>query len=423
MCRLVGSPATAHAVVSRRGFSRRRAFPWQLHCHRFGRASSAFTGRDGNPDSTAMTINNDNHFKLGLFGMNCESGLAITKAPERWKASWDNNVKAAQLAEAAGLEFVLPIARWHGYRGESNAQGASFETMSWAAGLLAVTEKITAFSTIHVPFLNPVFAAKQAITIQTIGHGRYGLNVVAGANAPEFAMFGIELLPHDERYQFAEEWISTVKRIWTDVEPFDLKGKFFDLKGVVSDPKPYQDVNPMIISAGSSGPGRSFAMRHADCLFMNIVEFDTLAKELVALRGSDTPRAKVFASGHVMCRRTAAEAKEFHHYIVHEMGDWAAVDHILALREQQKSVPMEKLVKMKERLLGGIGTFPIIGDPDTVAQSFKNLHDAGIDGMAVGFIDYIGELPLFRDEVLPRMERLGLRRSAAAIERRAAAVH
>jgi alkanesulfonate monooxygenase SsuD/methylene tetrahydromethanopterin reductase-like flavin-dependent oxidoreductase (luciferase family) len=370
-----------------------------------------------------VTINSDNKFKLGLFGMNCESGLAITKAPERWNATWDNNVEAARLAEAAGLEFILPIARWHGYRGQSNAQGASFETMSWAAGLLAATSKITAFSTIHVPFLNPVFAAKQALTIQAIGHGRYGLNIVAGGNAPEFAMFGIELLEHDDRYRYAEEWITIVKRIWTETEAFDLKGQFFDIKGVVSDPKPYQGVNPGIISAGSSGAGRDFALRHADCLFMNIIAFETLEQELVALRAANAAeRAKVFASGHVMCRPTAKEAAEFHHYIVHEMGDWDAVDHILALREHQKSIPMDKLVKMKERLIGGIGTFPIIGDPDTVANTFKKLSDAGIDGMAIGFINYIEELPFFREEVLPRMERLGLRKSAPAA-RVASAAH
>lgn len=418
MCRLVRLPAAPRGLGQ---ILASGGFPWHRGFAGSG-GHSAFTGRDDNPGSTAMTITNDNMFKLGLFGMNCESGLAITKAPERWKATWDNNVNAAQRAEAAGFEFILPIARWHGYQGDSNAQGSSFETMAWAAGLLAATKTITAFSTIHVPFLNPVFAAKQAITIQAIGRGRYGLNIVAGANAPEFAMFGIELLPHEERYQFAEEWISTVKRIWSDCEPFDVKGKFFNLKGVVSDLKPYQGVNPMIISAGSSGPGRAFAMRHADCLFMNIIAFDTLAQELTALRGSDGT-AKVFASGHVMCRPTMAEAKEFHHYIVHEMGDWAAVDHILALREQQKTIPMEKLVKMKERLLGGIGTFPIIGDPDAVANTFKQLHDAGINGMAIGFIDYIGELPYFRDEVLPRMERLGLRRRVAAEEPRIAAAH
>ena len=155
-------------------------------------------------------MKNGNAFKLGLFGCNCESGLAITKAPERWIASWDNNVSAARMAEDAGLEFMLPIARWHGYRGQSNAQGSSFETMSWAAGLLGATSRITVFATIHLPFLNPVFAAKQAVTIQAIGRGRFGLNVVAGGNAPEFALFGVELLEHDERYRFAEQWLTLV---------------------------------------------------------------------------------------------------------------------------------------------------------------------------------------------------------------------
>ena len=63
-------------------------------------------------------IYNKNKFKLGLFGMNCQGGLSLTKAPERWDASWDNNVKAAKLADEAGLEFLLPIGRWHGYQGK-----------------------------------------------------------------------------------------------------------------------------------------------------------------------------------------------------------------------------------------------------------------------------------------------------------------
>lgn len=359
-------------------------------------------------------MKSSNAFKLGLFGANCSSGLAVTKAPERWVASWDNNVTAARMAEQAGIEFMLPIARWHGYRGEANSQGSNFETLNWAAGLLASTKDIACFSTIHLPFVNPVFAAKQAVTIQSIGHGRFGLNVVAGGNAPEFAMFGVKLLEHDDRYRYAEEWLTLVKKIWTSNEPFDFDGRFFTMKGVVSDPKPFRGINPMILSAGSSSAGRDFAIRNADSLFMNIVSFDTLAAELNALRTAAGPeRVGVYCSGHVMCRTTDKEAKEFHHYIVHEMGDWAAIDHILELRQHQKSVPMDKLIKMKERLLGGIGTYPVIGSPDTVAATFKALHDSGIDGMAFGLIDYIAELPFFRAEVLPRMERLGLRQSDA----------
>src|SRR6516165_10914431 len=85
-------------------------------------------------------IYNKNKFKLGLFGMNCSGGLSLTKAPERWDASWDNNVKAAKLADEAGLEFLLPIGRWHGYQGESDTQGTTFETITWACGLLASTQ-------------------------------------------------------------------------------------------------------------------------------------------------------------------------------------------------------------------------------------------------------------------------------------------
>src|SRR6202140_4290959 len=124
-----------------------------------------------------------NRFKLGLFGLNCSGGLTMTKAPERWEASWENNVQATRLAEDAGLEFVLPVARWHGYRGETDANGSSLETITWAAGLLAATRDIAAFGTVHVPLINPIFAAKQCVTADQIGQGRFGLNIVSGWNA------------------------------------------------------------------------------------------------------------------------------------------------------------------------------------------------------------------------------------------------
>ena len=68
---------------------------------------------------TGTRMYNGNRFKLGLFGMNCSGGLTMTLAPEYWEASWENNLKAAQLADDAGLEFILPIGRWRGYGGIS----------------------------------------------------------------------------------------------------------------------------------------------------------------------------------------------------------------------------------------------------------------------------------------------------------------
>jgi predicted alpha/beta hydrolase len=53
---------------------------------------------------------NGNALKIGLFGANCSSGRSATKVPERWSASWPDCLALARLADAAGLDFMLPIA-------------------------------------------------------------------------------------------------------------------------------------------------------------------------------------------------------------------------------------------------------------------------------------------------------------------------
>src|SRR6059058_2295045 len=88
-----------------------------------------------------------NALKLGLFGANCASGRTYAILAERWEASWENNVKLAQLADAVGIECMVPIARWKGYGGASNPNGSSFESIAWACGLLAVTRRLNVFCT------------------------------------------------------------------------------------------------------------------------------------------------------------------------------------------------------------------------------------------------------------------------------------
>ena len=64
---------------------------------------------------------------------------------------------------------------------------------------------------------------------------------------------------------------------------------------------------------------------------------------------------------------------------------------------------------VRDRIAAGSGTFPVVGNPDRVAGTFKQLSDAGLDGMAAAFVNYLDELPFFCEHVLPRMERLALR--------------
>jgi|SRR5579883_253606 len=352
---------------------------------------------------------NSNRFKLGLFGLNCSGGITLTHAPERWEPTWDNTVAAAQLADEAGLEFLLPVARWLGHAGQTGPDGGALETLTWASGLLAATRDIVTFATVHVPLVHPIFAARQAATADLIGKGRFGLNVVSGWHTAEFDMFDVELRPHDERYAYTEEWLSIVRRIWSDPEPFEVRGRYFQLSGVAGYPKPHGGEQPLIMSAGSSDTGRAFAIREADCLLMVIVSFESLAKEIASLRSATTRRIGVYASGHVFCRPTEKETEEYYHYIVHERGDWAAADLMPQIRRPSESIPADKLALMKERFVAGAGTFPVVGSPDQVAQEFQRLSQAGLDGMAIGLVNYVDDFPILRDEVLPRMERLGLR--------------
>src|SRR5277367_6066347 len=91
------------------------------------------------------TMFNSNRIKFGLFCPNSSGGLAATKVPDRWDASWEHNLTLARMADQMGIECLVPVGRWKGYGGETNFQNSSFETITWAAGLLAHTEKITIF--------------------------------------------------------------------------------------------------------------------------------------------------------------------------------------------------------------------------------------------------------------------------------------
>ncbi|HPD91867.1 MAG TPA: LLM class flavin-dependent oxidoreductase [Pararhodobacter sp.] len=90
-------------------------------------------------------------FKLGTFSTNCSSGMTVSKAPERWVNSWENNLTLARMLDDAGIDFMLPIARWIGYGGETDFHGGVLETVTWATALLASTRNLTVFARRSTP--------------------------------------------------------------------------------------------------------------------------------------------------------------------------------------------------------------------------------------------------------------------------------
>jgi alkanesulfonate monooxygenase SsuD/methylene tetrahydromethanopterin reductase-like flavin-dependent oxidoreductase (luciferase family) len=368
----------------------------------------------------------EHRLKLGLFTANATSSLTVL--PERWPATWDGNVALARMADEAGLDFLLPIARWRG--AGANSQRSTFETLTWATGLLALTKRITVFATIHVPLVNPVAAAKALVTADHVGGGRVGLNIVVGWNEAEFGMFGVEQRPGERRYPYAQEWIDVVKRIWNVEGTFDFDGAFFHLRGVEGSPKLLGADAPLLINAGRSPEGRQYAIHNCDAFFTSTGQttFADVAAKVRAFQ--DEARASgrdldVYSDGICVCRPTQHEAAEYFRHAVLENADWALIGRRLARRGNDRNDAANELpapepsAAERERVVHGAIGRDLVGDPDGVAHQLAAMAAAGIRGMALNFVNHLAELPYFLAEVLPRLERLGLRTAhATARERR-----
>jgi dimethylsulfone monooxygenase len=364
------------------------------------------------PPGGRELLTGGNRFKLGLFGYNCSNGLSLTKARTGHEATWDHTLAISKRADEIGLEFLIPIARWKGLGGETNAFGIAYETMTWAAGIAASTSFATVVSTLHLPLTHPIIAAKQCATIDQIAHGRYAFNAVMGWFAPDMRMFGGSMREHEERYRYGEEWTTIVKRIWTTNEPFDFDGEYFSLREVESLPKPYQVPYPLFINAGNSPTGLDFALRNADVNFAIVNNLEMGAKYVADARTQAQQRygrkPMILSNGFVVCRETEAEARQVAKQMIEDADSGAVRNYMQHFGMGSGSMTAE-MRALSDSMVIGMGSPQFIGTPDQVAEALAALAEIGIDGCVFGMLDYYAELPYFARTVLPRLEERGLR--------------
>jgi len=352
-----------------------------------------------------------NRLKLGVFSANADGGLAITDVPERWKAGWTDNLTAAQIADRAGLEFFLPIARWRGFGGKNKVREWSFETFTWAAALAASTEQIGLFMTVHVPLVHPLYAAKALATVDHVSNGRAGLNIVCGWNPKEFAMFGTSLV--EKGYDQADEWLQVLEHAYASDTPFDYDGTYYKLKEAISRPASLQTPRPVTMNAAFGGPGRDFAARSCDYLFTTFSEISEAGKHVADIRDRAQQHHRevgVYTVCHVVCRETQTEADDYYHRYAVEMADHEAVDtHMAGKKEFSQSHDREAYDRYRQRFAGGAGSYPLVGTPERIAEEMIAISQQGYAGIALSFVNYTQELPFFCDRVLPLLRGAGYR--------------
>ncbi len=357
-----------------------------------------------------------NRLKLGTFCTN--TALSLTTVPEVWSPTWPNIVAAARLADAAGLEAIVPIARWKGYvDGEpGHATHCVQEAFTFAAAVAQATSHAAIFATSHAPMLHPLVVAKQAATIDHISGGRFALNVVGGWNRREFEMFGIDLIEHTQRYAYLREWLEIVRTLWTSQDEVDIATRHFTMKKALCQPKPVQRPGPPIMNAGLSSAGMAFAAENSDIAFVSlngaepdlwraqVSEYKALAREK---RGVDL---QVWTNVHIVQHESVEAALAERTRFADTFRDHRAVEGFLTTIMAESGVPSDPAVAemLRSRLATGAG-YPLVGDAATIAGLLQSISDAGINGALLGFVNFLDGLPPFLRDVLPLLEKTGLR--------------
>jgi Luciferase-like monooxygenase len=127
--------------------------------------------------------------QVGVFVPINNNGWLISENAPQYMPSFDLNKQIAQSAEQHGLDFLLSMIKLRGFGGKTEFWEYGLESFTLMAGLAAVTDKIKIYATCPTLVIPPAFAARMCNTIDSISHGRFGLNLITGC-APNTARWG-----------------------------------------------------------------------------------------------------------------------------------------------------------------------------------------------------------------------------------------
>ena len=204
--------------------------------------------------------------EIGVFLPIGNNGWLISETAPQYMPSFDLNREITLKAEGYGLDFVLTMITLRGFGGKTEFWEHNLESFTLMAGLAAVTERIKIYATAATLTLPPAIVARMASTIDSISHGRFGINLVTGWQKAEYDQMG--LWPGDEhfakRYDMLSEYAQILRELWADGRS-DFKGDYFEMTDCRVSPRPEGDMK--LICAGSSDEGLAFSARYADYAF------------------------------------------------------------------------------------------------------------------------------------------------------------
>ncbi len=205
------------------------------------------------------------------------------------------------------------------------------------SAMAAVTSGLGFGITVSTSAEAPYLFARRISTLDHLTQGRIGWNIVTGYLDSAARALGQDgLTAHDTRYDRAEDYLEVLYKLWegsweddavrsdraariyadpAKVHKVSHDGPYYKVEGYhLSEPSVQR--TPVLYQAGTSGRGRQFAARHAECVFITAIDRDaarvtarSLRQEAVAA-GRHADDIKIFVGLSVIAGRTLKEAEE-----------------------------------------------------------------------------------------------------------------
>lgn len=331
------------------------------------------------------------------------------------------------------------------------------------SALAAATERIGFGVTVNVSYEPPFLLARKFATLDHLTRGRIAWNIVTGYQPSASANIGAENLPHDERYDRAEEYMDVVYALWEGsiepgalridaatntyldpdlVHPINHAGKYFEVPGAaVTLPGPQRV--PFLFQAGSSPRGLTFAARHAEALFFagttpeNVRPLVDAAREKLLAAGRGASELRTITSVTVIAAESDAAARErydsYLRYVDREsalalFAGWTGLDlstygpddvleevHIEGNRSALQSFTAMDPDRRwtigdlaSHITIGGRGPV-FVGSGETIVDEFQRwISEAGVDGFNVDYALRGPDMQAFARYVSPVLRSRGL---------------
>lgn len=285
----------------------------------------------------------------------------------------------------------------------------------------------------HRPgFVAPPVAARKFATLDQIIGGRAAIHVVSGGDDAEQQRDG-DWLDKSERYRRTDEYLTLLKRLWSEADPVDHDGEYYHVKGATTTTKPLQQPRIPIYFGGASDAAIAVAGKHADVYALWGETLEQTADLVARVRASAAEHERSLGFS-ISFRPVLAETEEL---------AWARADSILQRAKVigghgalGKNAPTGPTPEGTQRLLdaaakgkrldkvlwteiaaltGGRGnTTALVGTPDQVADALLDYYDLGATTFLIRGFDPLEDAIQYGSDLIPRVkqrvaERLGQR--------------